>query len=312
MSRGRIFDCIIQEPVVWELQRKGTPGKLTFNIVKDEILGFHEGDAVRFDYDGHKIFFGFVFTKKRTSNRIIAVTAYDQLRYFKNKDTYVYKGKTAAQVLQMIIADQKLQGGIIADTKYVIPSRVEDKAELFTVANSALDLTTQSTGIIYVLYDNYGELDLRDIKTLKLDILIDEDSGETFEYTTSIDESTYNKIILSRENKKTGKRDIFIAQDSEAMNEWGILQLEESLDEGENGQIKANALLALHNRKTRKLHMNKVFGDVRVRGGSTLGVQMYLGDITVANFMMVDTVKHSFYESYHRMDLKMIGGDFVA
>ena len=288
------------------------PGKLTFNVIKDDVLGFHEGDMVRFDYDGHKIFAGFVFTKKRTNNRIISVTAYDQLRYFKNKDTYVYKNKTAAQVLQMLIADFNLQGGMIADTKHVIASRVEDNQELFTIMDNAGAITTKNTGNLFVLYDDYGKLNYRNVKQLKLDILVDEDSGETFEYTTSIDENTHNIIKLSRENKKTGKREIFIAQDSANINQWGVLQITESIDEGENGKVKADALLALYNRKSRKLHINKVFGDYRVRGGSTLGVQMYLGDLTVANFMMVETVKHSFYESKHDMDLKLIGGDFVA
>lgn len=312
LSRGRIFDVAVQEPVIWETHRKSMPGKLTFNVIKDEILGFHEGDMVRFDYDGHKIFAGFVFTKKRTNNRIISVTAYDQLRYFKNKDTYVYKNKTAAQVLQMLIADFNLQGGIIADTKFVIASRVEDNQELFTIMDNAGAITTKNTGNLSVLYDDYGKLNYRNVKQLKLDILVDEESGETFEYTTSIDENTHNKIKLSRENKKTGNREIFIAQDSANMNQWGVLQLTKSVDEGENGKVKADALLALYNRKSRKLHINKVFGDYRVRGGSTLVVQMYLGDLTVANFMMVETVKHSFYESKHDMDLKLIGGDFVA
>lgn len=312
LSRGRIFECAVQEGIVWETQRKGAVGQLNFNVLKDEALGFHEGDAVRFDYEKEKIFFGFVFTKKRSNNRMISVTAFDQLFYFKNKDTYTYKSKTAAQVLQMLIADLNLKSGVIADTKYVIPSRVEDNAELFSIIGNALSITTQNTKSLFILYDDYGQLNLRDAKMLKLDILVDEESGETFEYTTSIAENTYNKIKLSRENKKTGKREIFIAQDSEKMNEWGILQFTEKLEEGENGKAKADALLALYNRKSRKLHINKVFGDKRVRGGSTLGVQMYLGDLTVANFMMVEKVKHTFSESDHRMDLHLIGGDFVA
>lgn len=312
LSRGQIFEVAVQEPIIWETHRKSIPGKLTFNVIKDELLSFHEGDAVRFDYDGKKIFYGFVFTKKRSNNRIISVTAYDQLRYFKNKDTYVYKNKTAAALLKMLISDFNLQGGVIDDSKHVIASRVEDNQELFTIMDNATSITTMNTGKLFVLYDVYGKLYYRDVKELKLDILVDEESGETFEYTTSIDESTYNKVKLSRENKKTGKREIFIAKDSEKMNEWGILQHTESLDEGENGKAKADALLALYNRKSRKLHINKVFGDYRVRGGSTLGVQMYLGDLTVANFMMVENVKHSFYESNHNMDLKLIGGDFVA
>ncbi|WP_238602186.1 XkdQ/YqbQ family protein [Lysinibacillus parviboronicapiens] len=312
MSRGRFFECAVEEGIEWETHRKGSPGKLTFNIIKDEILGFHEGDAVRFDYNGHKIFFGFVFTKKRNNNRIISVTCYDQLRYFKNKDTYVYANKTAAQVLQMITEDFKLQTGIVANTKHKIPSRVEDNQELFTIIGNAISETTLNTGDLYVLYDDYGKLNLRDIKMLKSDLLIDEESGESFEYTTSIDENTYNKIKLVRENKETGKREIFIAQDSSKMNEWGVLQMTDKLDEKGNGKAKADAMLKLYNQKSRKLHISKVFGDPTVRGGTTLGVQMYLGDLTVANFMMVETVKHIFKESDHRMDLKLIGGEFIA
>ncbi|MER2006727.1 MAG: hydrolase [Psychrobacillus sp.] len=312
ISRGNIFECAVQEPVIWETHRKGTPGKLTFNVLKDEQLAFYEGDAVRFDYDGQKIFYGFIFIKKRSNNRIISVTAYDQLRYFKNKDTYTYKGKNAAQVLKMLITDFKLKAGVIDDTKHVLGARVEDNQELFTIMDNAMAITTKHTGKLYVLYDDYGKLNLRDVGTMKLDILIDEESGESFEYTTSIDENTYNKIRVYREDKKKGKREIFIAQDSKNINQWGMLQLTETLDKGENGKVKADALLALYNRKSRKLHINKVLGDVRVRGGSTLGVQLYLGDLSVAKFMMVETVKHNFYESDHRMDLKLIGGDFVA
>ncbi|MER1958793.1 MAG: hydrolase [Solibacillus sp.] len=312
LSRGRIFECAVQEPVIWEVHRKGVPGKLTFNVLNDDVLAFYEGDAVRFEYDGQKLFYGFVFTKKRSNSRIISVTAYDQLRYFKNKDTYTYKAKTAAQLLKILIADFKLKAGSIDNTKHVISSRVEDNQELFTMMENALAITTKHTGKLFVMYDDYGSINLREAKNMKLNILVDEDSAETFEYTTSIDENTYNKVKLFREDKKKGKREIFIAQDSSKMNEWGVLQFTDTVESGENGKLKADTLLALYNQKSRKLHINKVFGDSRVRGGSILGIQLNLGDLKVAKFMMVETVKHSFYESKHQMDLKLIGGDFIA
>ncbi|MFJ3389964.1 MULTISPECIES: hypothetical protein [unclassified Lysinibacillus] len=212
----------------------------------------------------------------------------------------------------MIAEDFRLKTGIVANTKHVIASRVEDNQELFTIMENALSDTTLNTGDLYVLYDDYGSLNLRNIKMLKSDLLIDEDSGESFEYTTSIDENTYNKIKLVRENKETKKREIYIAQDSSKINEWGVLQLTEKLDENGNGKAKADGMLKLYNQKSRKLHINKVFGDPTIRGGSQVAVQMYLGDLTVANFMMVETVKHTFNDSDHRMDLNLIGGDFIA
>lgn len=311
-SRGRTFDCAVLEPVIWETQRKGSPGKLEFSVIKDEVLGFHEGDEVYFEYDGKPIFNGFVFTKKRSNNRIISVTAFDQLWYFKNKDTYTYKAKTASQVLQMLIKDFRLKTGVIADTKYVIASRVEDNTDLYGIMDNALSITTQNTGVLYVLYDDCGKLSLRDVKMLKLDLLIDAESGETFDYTSSIADNTYNRIKLSRENKETGKREIFIVQHGENINQWGMIQYTDKVEDGENGAAKAHALLSLYNQKSRQLHINSVFGDIRVRGGSLVGVQMYLGDLTVSNYMMVETVKHTFSEGDYRMDLKLIGGEFIA
>ena len=309
---AKIMEVAAEESIVWETTRKGVPGKLTFKVVKDEALGFYEGNAVRFIYDGAKIFFGFVFTKKRSSNDLIFVTCYDQLRYFKNKDTYVYKNKTASEFLQMLIGDFNLKAGKIENTGMKIPSRIEDNKTLFDMVQTALDLTLQSTRKMYVLYDDFGAIALKNIESMKLDLLIDEESGESFDYTSSIDSNTYNKIKLSHENKEKGKREIYIAQDGKNMNEWGTLQFFETIQENVNGKAKADALLALYNQKSRNLSVKRAFGDPRVRGGSSLGVGLYLGDITVANYMVVENVKHTFNESDHYMDLKLIGGEFVA
>lgn len=309
---SKIMEPAVEEGIVWETTRKGVPGKLTFTTLKDEALGFEEGNPVRFIYDGFKIFFGFVFTKKRSSNEKIAVTCYDQLRYFKNKDTYVYKNKTASEFLQMLIADFNLKAGKIENTGFKIPSRVEDNKTLFDMTQNALDITLQNTRKMFVLYDDFGAVALRNIESMKLDLLIDEETGEGYDYTSSIDSNTYNKIKLSYENKKKGKREIYIAQDSKNMNDWGTLQFFETIQENVNGKAKADALLALYNQKSRNLSVKRAFGDPRVRAGSSLGVGLYLGDITVANYMVVENAKHTFNESDHYMNLQLIGGEFVA
>ena len=77
--------------------------------------------------DGDNVFFGFVFKQNRSKDQIITVTAYDQLRYLKNKDTKVYEGKTAAQFVKMIADDFALNVGTLEDTGFVIESRVERK-----------------------------------------------------------------------------------------------------------------------------------------------------------------------------------------
>jgi len=96
------------------------------------------------------------------------------------------------------------------------------------------------------------------------------------------------------------------------MNTWGVLQYFDTLQKGENGQAKADALLKLYNNKTRNLKIVNAFGDTRVRAGSMIVVNLALGDMNVKNFMLVEKVKHTFKLDEHFMDLTLRGGGFVA
>lgn len=309
---SNIYYPVIEEGITWETARKGLPGKLTFNVINDGKINFQEGNAVRLTFNGENVFYGFVFSKKRNKQNIIGVTAYDQIRYLKNKDTYVYTNKTASDLLKMIATDFRLNTGTLENTSYIIASRVEDNKALIDMIQNALDLTLENKKKMYILYDDFGKLTLKDVESMKLNIMIDEEAAEDFDYTSSIDGETYNKIKLSYENEKTGKREIYIAQDSDSMNRWGILQYFDTIEETTNGKVKADALLSLYNRKTRDLKIKNAFGDVRVRGGSGLIIKLNLGDVNVQNYMIVDSVKHTFNENEHFMDLTLIGGEFLA
>lgn len=316
-SAGKIaYIPVVEEGIEWSTERS-SPGKLTFKVIKDDVINFREGAAVRLKVDGKPVFFGFVFSKKRDKKQIITVTAYDQLRYLNNKDTCVYENKTASQLVRMIAADFSLNVGTIEDTKFVIPSRVEDNTSLFDMIGNALDLTLTNTKQMFVLYDDFGKLSLRNIASMRVGeagsyLMLDEETGENFEYTSSIDSDTYNKIKLTYDNEDTGKREVYIAQDSKHINEWGVLQYFDTVSKGENGQSKANALLQLYNQKTRNLKITNAFGDTRIRAGSMIIVNLALGDVNLKNFMLVESAKHTFKQDEHFMNLTLRGGEFVG
>lgn len=316
-SGAKIFAPAVEEGIEWSTERRSAPGKLTFNVVKDNVLNFQEGATVRLKVDGKPIFFGFVFSKKRDKNKSITVTAYDQLRYLNNKDTYIYENKSASQFIQMLAADFSLNIGILEDTKFKIASRVEDNTSLFDMIENALDLTLQNTKEMFVLYDDFGKLTLKNINSMRVGesgsfLMLDEETGENFEYTSSIDTDTYNKIKLTYDNESTGKREVYIAQDKKHINEWGILQYFDTISKGENGKAKADTLLQLYNKKTRNLKIINALGDTRVRAGSMIVMNLALGDVNLKNFMLVEKAKHVFKLDQHFMNLTLRGGEFVA
>ncbi len=309
---NQVFQPVVEEGITWSTERKNTPGQLTFKVVKDDIINFTEGDAVRMKVNGTGVFYGFVFKKKRDKSNIITVTAYDQLRYLKNKDTYVYTNKTASELITMIAADFQMNTGTIENTEFKIASRVESNTSLFDMIQNALDLTLQNNKYMYVLYDDFGRLTLKGLDSMRLNLLIDEETGENFDYESSIDDETYNRVKLTFDNEKTGKREVYIAQSGANINQWGVLQYYDTLKEGENGQAKADALLDLYNSKTRNLTVKNALGDVRVRAGSMVVVILDLGDVQVKNLMLVEKCKHEFKESEHFMTLTLRGGEINA
>lgn len=310
---GVLYEPAVEDGMVWETVRKGSPGKLTFSVIKDGALSFTEGSGVRLVVDGAKLFKGFVFTKGRGKGPAIDVTAYDQLRYLKNKDTLMFENMTAAGRLRDIAGKFELECGSIEETGVALPGRLtEENTTLFDMVLNALDETTRQSGRLFVLYDDFGKLALKDVRGLQLDLLIDAETGESFDYTSSIDSQTYNKIKLAYDNKDTGKREVYVAQDGQKMNEWGVLQYFEQLDDPTGAVAKADALLGLYDQKTRNLSVKNVMGDVRVRAGCAVAVALNLGDVVTNNFMVVENVKHTFRNQEHRMDLTLIGGEFIA
>ncbi|MBC5786738.1 MULTISPECIES: XkdQ/YqbQ family protein [Clostridiaceae] len=307
-----VYMPCIKEKITWQTERKGVPGTLTFTVIPDSTLMLEEGDPVMLKVDDANLFYGFVFKKKSKEDKAIEVTAYDQLRYLKNKDTYVYSNKTAGEVIQMIADDFNMQTGVLENTGYRIASRIEENTTLFDIIQNALDVTMQNTGQIYVLYDDFGKIALKNIASMQLNLLIDNETAKSYDYTSSIDDNTYNRIKLTFDNEKTGKRDVYIAQDSNHMNAWGVLQYFETLQEGENGAAKADALLSLYNSKTRNLSISNALGDNKVRAGCMLPVILDLGDVQVKNMMLVEKCKHTFNDNEHYMDLTLRGGEFVA
>lgn len=285
------------------------PAKMVFKVVNDGNLDFQEGNHATFTVNGVSVFSGYIFTKSRDKKNIITVTAYDQLRYLKNKDCYVYRDKTATEVIKMIASDYGLQVGEIANTEYKIPKRIEADKTLLDIINMALYLTEINNHNVYYLYDDNGKMQLKTCDSMKLDILIDADTLENFTYESSIDKDTYNYIKVVRNvpdgQNKTLKR-TGVVVDEEHVKDWGRLQqLYRPDDKISNAIDVATNMIKLKDRKTRDIRLKNVLGDVRVRGGSLVYLKHNFGDLVIDSYVSVESVTHTFKNGIHLMDLDL-------
>lgn len=313
-NRDKIYQPLLKDGIRWETERAGSAGKLSFTVVKDENIAFNEGNTVVLKVNGKNVFYGFVFTKSRDKNHHIDVTAYDQLRYLKNKHTYLYSNKGVDDLVKMIAQDFNLRVGKLDSTGYKIPGRVEDNSTLFDVIQNAIDDTMLNRGKLFVLYDDFGTLALKNATNMVVgtDYIVTPEMAQNFDYETTIDEQTYNKVQLYYDNEETGQREFYITQSGENISQWGVLQYTEKLNEGENPTSKGKAILATYNNVTRNLQINNAFGDLRVRGGASVYVALNLGDLVVNSYMLVEKCTHEFSNEKHTMTLSLRQGSFLV
>lgn len=315
-KNGTVWDLSeIVAGVTWKTSRIGKAGSLDLTLIKggiyqDKSFVVNTGDIIRVRKENTNLFYGYVFEVGFGQDEDVQIKAYDQLRYLLANDTYVFKNITATEVIKRIADDFGLKTGQLGQTGYVIPALVEDNKKLLDIICKSLDLTLIGSANNFVLYDDFGQLTLRKVEDMMIDFYIGDASLMTgFDYVRSIDSDTYNRVKLVQDNKKTGKRETYVAQDSANMVKWGRLQLYQSVDEGLNSaQINQllNQLIALKNREQKKLRIDAI-GDVRVRAGCY--VPIVIEELGISRPFLVDECSHKIDGVDHTMtlELKVIG-----
>lgn len=307
-NEGVTYIPVIKKDVKWEVSADGSAGKLTFDVYADGILKVQEGNEVRLKYNEQEVFFGFVFSKKSSKDNWISITAYDQLRYLKNKYSYLYENNTVSSAIKELADTFQLRLGEIDDTEYLIESLVEDDETLLDIIMSGLDETITKSKKKFILFDKFGKLTLTNMENMYTTVLVDASTIQDFSYESSIDSDTYNRVILYYDPDDSYEtRQYFKALDEENVKKWGMLLYYESVKAPSIGQEKANAILALKNKKTRKLSIKGGIGNLNVRAGCLVVVNLKLEDTVKQSYMMVKKATHTFTNDHHTMDLDLEG-----
>ena len=292
---GKIYEISeLVESVSYTDKLNDGCSKLEFSYIDDDVR-LQNASVVRFRYNGANIFYGYVFKHGQNKAKEITVTAYDQLRYCKAKDTIVVKNDTIDSLVRKMCNYFGLRAGSLASTGYKLPVSVQDDKTWLDIIYTAIDDTLTNTGRWYCLRDEFGSIAIRDLEDMTLNLILgDESFAYDYEYEKSIDDEFYNQIKIVSDNEKTGKRDVYITKDSDSINKYGLLQYFEVLDKNANpsqAKAKADTLLRLYNREVETLEVS-CLGDVRVRAGTSFFGQ--IEDIKLNRRLIVREVTHEF------------------
>jgi hypothetical protein len=291
-----VFVPAVCSQITYEGFSRGRCAVVEFDAVEDSRFPIREGDFVSLA----DMFFGMVFKRREGSDSIVRITAYDQLRYLKNRDTYVYSNRRASDVVRMIALDYKLRLGHVEETLFVIPHRIEDNATLNDVIHNALDLEYEHSGNRFVLTDDFGRLSLKSEAQAFSGVVLNRDTVGQLTFFSSVD-SRCNRVKISRSLRDQG-REIAIAADGDSESRLGILQhYARSADRNTVLAEKARRLLKIYNRDSRSICVKNAVGDCAVRGGSFV-----LSDLDeVKGYARVNRCVHRICDGSHFMDLEV-------
>lgn len=278
--------------------------KLEFSYIDDE-LKIPNGSNVWFSYEGKKIFCGFVFKYTVNKEKEISVTAYDQLRYCKAKDEIVVLKDTSTSLVKRMCTYFGLRTSKIADTNYVLATAIQDGKTWLDIIYDSLSETLMNAGKKYCLRDEYGEIALRDLEDLKLNLVLgDESLCYDYDYEKSIDDDFYNRVKFYVKGDNSKDSQVIVSESESSIKKYGLLQYFESVDKDANiSQVRAKtkALLGLYNREVETLSI-ECLGDISIRAGS--GFYTLIDGIGLSKPLFVKSVTHKFLPS-HTMSLEV-------
>lgn len=265
------------------------------------------GSALTLRLDGRAFFTGYLFSVERKDGERI-LTAYDQLRYLLYRDTKVFTGRTAGEMLREICGERGLTTGTVEDGGYRIPSLIMDNQPLLDILLAAMDQTEAASGNKLVLLDEDGKLSMRLAEKMRLDTVLN-GSGLVSGYSLrkDIGTDTYNRVRIIRKNRKTGYRDIFVKEDAASISQWGVLQYCAQVTQNTtDGEIAAlmESVLGQKNRAYTAMTL-QCAGEIGFRAGWSGRVE--LPEEGVSGWYQILEAEHQLEDGGHRMTLTMAG-----
>ena len=270
---------------------------LEFSYLSEDLT-ITNGSVVSFQYNSSNIFYGYVFKTSRGKGKEITVTAYDQLRYCKAKDIIVVQNDTVTSLATRMCNYFHLKKGTLSDTGYKLATEVKDDTTWLDILYSGISDTLTNKGEWYVLRDEFGCICIRNMRDLRLNLILgDKSLAYDYSYERSIDSETYNQIKIYAKEETDRDHQFIVMNDKDSVSAYGLLQYYESSDKmnASKARAKADVLLKLYNREAETLSIS-CLGDTRIRAG--VSFYGYIEDIHYNQRLIVKSVTHEFLPTH--------------
>lgn len=297
------------QSVRWSGRKGSSARTITVAMIDDDGyrharsgIDVADGNQCVFLVDGKERFRGILMNQNQGDNKQLKFKAYDNGIYLaNNKDTFVYKNKTADQVFSDVCSRFGIPTGEIAKCSYKIPELTKSKTTGQDAVLDALSLDYKATGTRHFISSDKGKLSLFQRKDQVISFVVDGDANlYGYSYTKSIESIKTRVKMISKEGTTLAEK-----SNSSLEQKIGIFQEIQQPDESlTKSQVKdlVGSVLDTLDDPEETLMLN-ILGDPDVISGKAILVKIPHLDISRAYY--VDSDDHTFEDNMHTMSLTL-------
>lgn len=297
------------QAVRWSGRKGSSARTITVTMIDDDGyrharsgIDVADGNQCVFLVDGKERFRGILMNQNQGDKKQLKFKAYDNGIYLaNNKDTFVYKNKTADQVFSDVCSRFGIPTGEVAKCSYKIPELTKSKTTGQDAVLDALGLDYKATGTRHFISSDKGKLSLLQRKDQVISFVVDGDANlYGYSYTKSIESIKTRVKMISKEGTTLAEK-----SNSALEQKIGIFQEIRQPDESlTNAQVKdlVGSVLDTLDDPEETLMLN-ILGDPDVISGKAILVKIpHLG---ISRAYYVDSDDHTFEDNMHTMSLTL-------
>ena len=297
------------QSVRWSGRKGSSARTITVTMIDDDGyrharsgIDVADGNQCVFLVDGKERFRGILMNQNQGDKKQLKFKAYDNGIYLaNNKDTFVYKNKTADQVFSDVCSRFGIPTGEVAKCSYKIPELTKSKTTGQDAVLDALGLDYKATGTRHFISSDKGKLSLLQRKDQVISFVVDGDANlYGYSYTKSMESIKTRVRMISKEGTTLAEK-----SNSALEQKIGIFQEIQQPDESlTKAQVKdlVGSVLDTLDDPEETLTLN-ILGDPDVISGKAILVKIpHLG---ISRAYYVDSDDHTFEDNMHTMSLTL-------
>jgi len=232
------------------------------------------------------------------------LTAYDLMFYLnKNKDTFVFRQKTASEIFKEVCERFEMSTGTIDNSVYIIDNLTCKNKSAYDIMVEVMAITYKNTNKRYYVRASNGSVHFLKRRN-QAQVLVIETENNLSGYNVSEDASNlYNRVKLIT---TAGALDHTVVQnDKVSQQKYGVLQYFERQSEFIRPSATkglADAILKEKSVLNKKISVNCVGDDSIITGNAVI---LNIPNLGISKAFYVDSDNHTYDDGHHEMTLNL-------